>query len=338
MWRLFLTAGVRPEDLEAPSLPHLLALVSSPSEQVRELSDALSALTGSTVNAEATRQVALDVVDCLAQKQADRAGVPPSTLFGTGFDVLRTLMGTGDLLAAGATALGLPQSGSPAAGLFGSLPAGITAALSPALPKAGSPAAGLLGSGSGAREGSARPPAAAPAAPSQPQQPASRSPGASGSNYGTVRVGNNVVPFVPASAFGRPPQSGANGKQHANGHHHSSSNGHSNGPKQHPQQQRPALGDGVRVLGVSGAALPRPPSGGGGGTQPRRPQAPRRRAQPPRHVAAADDEQQLLRLQREEEEREQREAMRAVDFGLEEPTSLEVRKAGILAFWNFKFM
>jgi hypothetical protein len=43
--------------------------------QVKELGDALAAISGSTANTAAARQMAVEVVEVLAARQADRAGV-----------------------------------------------------------------------------------------------------------------------------------------------------------------------------------------------------------------------------------------------------------------------
>ncbi len=95
-------AGVQVADLESlPSLPRLLSLLTSPSEQVQELTSALSAVTGSAVSTEAARSVALEVVDGLASRQAQRAGVPAETLFGPLLGVTRALVAGGRPSAAG---------------------------------------------------------------------------------------------------------------------------------------------------------------------------------------------------------------------------------------------
>ena len=66
--------GVSPGDLESPSPQRLLSLLSSPSEQVREVAAALATISGSPQNTHVCAQLALDVVETLAERQAERAG------------------------------------------------------------------------------------------------------------------------------------------------------------------------------------------------------------------------------------------------------------------------
>jgi hypothetical protein len=84
--------GVQPGDLETPSLQRLLGLLTNPSEQLRELADALQAVSDSRMNAAAARGVALEVVEQLAAKQAERAGVPVDTLFGPAMQFARSAL------------------------------------------------------------------------------------------------------------------------------------------------------------------------------------------------------------------------------------------------------
>lgn len=51
-----------------------MQLVLSPSEQIRELSEALEAVVGSEDNTQAAREMADEVVQLLAQKNAERWG------------------------------------------------------------------------------------------------------------------------------------------------------------------------------------------------------------------------------------------------------------------------
>ncbi|KAG2445070.1 hypothetical protein HYH02_008937 [Chlamydomonas schloesseri] len=75
--------GVEPSALEDPSLNSLLQLASSPSDQVRELANVLGnvAGAGSGKNLMTATEVAVEVVDKLAEQQAGRVGVPADTLF-----------------------------------------------------------------------------------------------------------------------------------------------------------------------------------------------------------------------------------------------------------------
>lgn len=56
---------------------------------MRELSDALSAITGSRSNAGVIRDMAGEVVEALAAKQGERAGMPADQLFGPGLALVR---------------------------------------------------------------------------------------------------------------------------------------------------------------------------------------------------------------------------------------------------------
>ena len=51
--------------------------------QVQELQEALTAISGSPGSVETARQLALEVVDQLLGRQAERAGIPVDSLFPT---------------------------------------------------------------------------------------------------------------------------------------------------------------------------------------------------------------------------------------------------------------
>jgi len=81
--------GVPASDLDTPDITRLLRLATSPSEQVRELSEALATISGSTANASVIRDMAVEVVEQLATKQGERAGMGADTLFGPGLALAR---------------------------------------------------------------------------------------------------------------------------------------------------------------------------------------------------------------------------------------------------------
>ena len=72
-------------------LPAALRLLLNPSDQVREVVDALMAATGQTASRAVVQDLADAVVGRLAQRQAERLGVPEATLF-PGLPAVRRLV------------------------------------------------------------------------------------------------------------------------------------------------------------------------------------------------------------------------------------------------------
>jgi hypothetical protein len=75
--------GVQPAELEAPDARLLQTLLLSPSEQVRDLQEALRVVAGGQGNADsaAVRDMTAQVVDALMGRAAERLGVEADTLF-----------------------------------------------------------------------------------------------------------------------------------------------------------------------------------------------------------------------------------------------------------------
>lgn len=74
--------GVSPAELESPSLPAITSLIGSPSMQVRELVNTLvSVASASGSSFEVATEVAVEITDRLAARQAQRAGVSAESLF-----------------------------------------------------------------------------------------------------------------------------------------------------------------------------------------------------------------------------------------------------------------
>ncbi|KAG2430848.1 hypothetical protein HXX76_009822 [Chlamydomonas incerta] len=105
--------GVDAAALEEPSLNSVLQLASSPSDQVRELANVLGNVAGGSngKNLMTATEVAVEVVDRLAEQQAGRVGVPADTLFPLWSPVRARI-----LSAAAASAAAAPSPDSTAPG------------------------------------------------------------------------------------------------------------------------------------------------------------------------------------------------------------------------------
>ncbi len=73
--------GLDKADLEDPSWSTVNRLLLSPTEQARELQQALGSIAGSEGNSQAVRSITSDVMQQLMDRLAGRAGVPVDTLF-----------------------------------------------------------------------------------------------------------------------------------------------------------------------------------------------------------------------------------------------------------------
>eukprot|EP00798_Chlamydomonas_sp_ICE-L_P020473 gene20473-27261_t len=73
--------GTDAKELEDPTADEVLRLLFNPTEQINELRQALSTVAGDSGTSKALNEIASEVVEKLASKQAERAGVPAETLF-----------------------------------------------------------------------------------------------------------------------------------------------------------------------------------------------------------------------------------------------------------------
>ncbi|KAG2496070.1 hypothetical protein HYH03_005989 [Edaphochlamys debaryana] len=141
--------GVEASALESPSPQQLLGLLSSPSDQVREVANTLVGLAGNAGNVQVATEVAVEVADQLVATQASRAGVPAATLFPLWAPLRERLLSSASASAASLASSFASVSGSVSASMDGTGSTGSTAAAS-ARPSTGPSTRSTAPSGSAA--------------------------------------------------------------------------------------------------------------------------------------------------------------------------------------------